>query len=84
MIPDFAILIDSFKKVSPTRCKIFIKGEEDNGIFYFCKQIKIQGIDVYKILDDNMTPFILMKKGKQYFMFEENLIEELSINLKEV
>lgn len=84
MIPEYAIKIKSFKKVSPTRCKIFIDGEEDNGAFYFCKQIKIQGVNVYKILDENMTAFILMKKDKQYFMLEESLIEELSINLKEV
>lgn len=81
MRPNYAIELKSFKSLSPTRCKIQYDDDSEDILIYH--KIKIQGVNVYRIILDGV-PFIAIVRDNENFMFEEFLINELNINLKEI
>lgn len=86
MIPSYFIKIINFKKISPTRCRLEI--EKNTHDICICKQLYIvkkrnKDIPVYKIICGNET-FIVFESKKQYYMIEENYINETKEDIKKI
>lgn len=78
---DFLIKLKSFKKVSPTRCKIVFEDEVSELCPFHSSQI--QGVKVGKVFLDR-TIFILLTAKKKHYMFEDYLISDLKLDLKNI
>lgn len=76
---NFLIKLKSFKKVSPTRCKIVFEDDVSELCPFHSSQI--QGVKVGKVFLDR-TIFILLTAKKKHYMFEDYLISDLKLDLK--
>lgn len=78
---NFLIRLKSFKKVSPTRCKITFEDDVSELCPFHSSQI--QGVKVGKVFLDR-TIFILLTAKKKHYMIEDYLIPEMKLDMKNI
>lgn len=77
----FLIKLKSFKKLSPTKCKVLVNDDTDE--LCISSKCRIQGI-LLQTVYFYKTKCIVLNVKKKYYMLEEHLINELGINIKDL